>query len=221
MSLSSSKRKGRLGVNYVERRVLEAGGSFIQYSEDLDIGIDGFIEFPDGHGTSKLVAVQIKCGDSCFDRSGPRHSAEPRHIRLWRTYAVPVRMPRQLTSSRYAGDSGDARALGADGNTRIVQARRVTHSTAQRWLRPLESRLRLAPGSLELRSVLATISSIAGSDTLPEPADFETEFAPGRAHVRRVARLNLWILYRFDATHVDILAVRREPPEPADPMDPE
>jgi len=27
---------------------------------------------------------------------------------------------------------------------------------------------------------------------------------------------NLWILYRFDATHLDVLTVRDEPPAPTD-----
>ena len=80
-----------------------------------------------------------------------------------------------------------------------------------------KSRTGLVAGSGSLRSVLATISALASSDALPGPADFETEFAPGRAHVRRIASQNLWLLYRFDATHVDILAVRSDPPVPAEP----
>jgi len=35
--------------------------------------------------------------------------------------------------------------------------------------------------------------------------------------VRRVLGQNLWVLYRFDATHVDVLTVRSEPPIPVDP----
>jgi hypothetical protein len=77
----------------------------------------------------------------------------------------------------------------------------------------------LTPGSVALRSVLATIGAIADSDPLPGPADFETEFAPGRAHVRRVSGQNLWVLYRFDAVHVDVLTVRRDPPIPYEPKE--
>ena len=77
-------------------------------------------------------------------------------------------------------------------------------------------RLGLAPGSSSLRAVLATARAIADSPELPGPGDFETEFRPGRAHVRRVARENLWILYRFDAQYVDVLTVRNDPPVPAD-----
>jgi hypothetical protein len=51
---------------------------------------------------------------------------------------------------------------------------------------------------------------------LPGPSDFRTTFHPGSAYVRRIAGRNLWVLYRFDATHVDVLAVRDEPPVPVD-----
>jgi len=80
-------------------------------------------------------------------------------------------------------------------------------------------RLGLAPGSSAHRSVLAAVRTIADADVLPGPADFETTFAPGRAQARRVSGQNLWVLYRFDATHVDVLTVRNDPPIPADPND--
>jgi hypothetical protein len=51
---------------------------------------------------------------------------------------------------------------------------------------------------------------------LPGPVDFETVFVPGQAHVRRVHGQNLWVLYRFDDLHVDVLAVRDAPPVPTD-----
>jgi hypothetical protein len=75
-------------------------------------------------------------------------------------------------------------------------------------------RLGVTPGSPAQRNVLATVRAIADADALPGPADFETHFAPGRANVRRVAGQNLWLLYRFDGTHVDVLTVRSDPPVP-------
>jgi hypothetical protein len=63
------------------------------------------------------------------------------------------------------------------------------------------------------------VRAIADAEALPGPADFETAFAPGRANARRVSGHNLWVLYRFDATYVDVLTVRNEPPLPADPID--
>lgn len=80
-------------------------------------------------------------------------------------------------------------------------------------------RLGLGLGSPTQRSVLATVRALADADALPGRADFETTFAPGRAHVRRVSGQNLWVLYRFDASHVDVITVRSEPPVPLDPTE--
>ena len=57
-------------------------------------------------------------------------------------------------------------------------------------------RLGLTPGSPAQRSLLATVRAIADATALPGPGDFETAFAPGRAHVRRASSQNLWVLYR-------------------------
>jgi hypothetical protein len=46
--------------------------------------------------------------------------------------------------------------------------------------------------------------------------DTSAEFKPGRALVRRVPRENLWLWYRVDESYVHLLAVRAEPPVPAD-----
>lgn len=54
---------------------------------------------------------------------------------------------------------------------------------------------------------------------LPSPGDVETTFAPGRAFVRRVGGQNLWIWYRFDEVHVELITVRDEPPVPSDDGD--
>lgn len=66
---------------------------------------------------------------------------------------------------------------------------------------------------------MATIRAIANDAVLPGPADFETEFAPGRALVRRVPGQNLWILFRIDAEHVIVLVLRDSPPIPLDAAD--
>lgn len=56
--------------------------------------------------------------------------------------------------------------------------------------------------------------ALAASD-LPGPGDFETSFAPGKAHVRRVTGQNLWLLYRFDDQFVFVMTARSQPPVPA------
>ena len=56
--------------------------------EDLDTGIDGFLEFPDTE--TNLVAFQVKRGDSFFDDHGPKHQTDRRHLRYWKGYPLPV-----------------------------------------------------------------------------------------------------------------------------------
>jgi hypothetical protein len=77
-------------------------------------------------------------------------------------------------------------------------------------------RLGLAPGSRAHRATLVAVRALADASELPGHSDFETSFAPGRAWVRRVPGENVWILYRFDDSHVDVMALRSEPPVPAD-----
>ena len=62
----------------------------------------------------------------------------------------------------------------------------------------------------------AAVVALVDAVDLPGPADFETTFAPGYVHVRRVSGFNLWILYRFDATFLDVMSVRDTPPTPVD-----
>jgi hypothetical protein len=72
----------------------------------------------------------------------------------------------------------------------------------------------IAQRSARFRAVFVTVGALANADVLPAAMDSETLFPPGRAHVRRVSGQNLWILFRFDVTYVDVLAVRDAPPVP-------
>ena len=76
--------------------------------------------------------------------------------------------------------------------------------------------LRIVSGTPRSLALGATIAALTRTDALPAPTDFETLFHPGHASVRRVAGHNLWILYRFDAAHVDVLTLREAPPVPTD-----
>ena len=89
MKVTPNKLSGRLGMNYVERVALKAGCKPIVVPEDLDTGIDGFIEFADGERIS-LIAFQVKHGSSFFDKRGAKHNADPRHWRYWMNYPLPV-----------------------------------------------------------------------------------------------------------------------------------
>lgn len=75
--------------------------------------------------------------------------------------------------------------------------------------------LGVAAGSPAHRAMSATMRALASS-SLPGAGDFETSFAPTKAHVRRVTGQNLWVLYRFNDDHVFLMTVRSEPPVPLD-----
>ena len=70
-------------------------------------------------------------------------------------------------------------------------------------------------GSAAYRAVSGTMRALA-ANVLPGPGDYETWFAPGRAHVRRVSGHNVWILYRFDDERLFVMTARSEPPVPLD-----
>lgn len=77
------------------------------------------------------------------------------------------------------------------------------------------AKLGVVAGSPAYRAVSATMRRLAADD-LPGAGDFETSFSPGKAHVRRVAGQNLWLLYRFDERFVFVMTARDQPPIPAD-----
>ena len=75
--------------------------------------------------------------------------------------------------------------------------------------------LEIATGSAKSLAVFATIGALTRADALPGAGDTRSKFAPGHAYVRRVPRHNRWVWYRFGDDHVDVLALRSEPPVPA------
>lgn len=74
-------------------------------------------------------------------------------------------------------------------------------------------RLGIKAGSPEYRAVSAAMRALSTRD-VPLPGDFETAFAPTHAHVHRVAAVNVWLLYRFNASSLFLLTARGEPPIP-------
>jgi hypothetical protein len=70
-------------------------------------------------------------------------------------------------------------------------------------------------GTPAYRAVSATMRALAAAD-LPGPGDFETSFSPAKAHVRRVASQNVWLLYRFDDQFVFLMTARGQPPVPTE-----
>lgn len=62
----------------------------------------------------------------------------------------------------------------------------------------------------------AAIRSLVQSEALPAQMDTVAAFGAGRAFVRRMPRENLWIWYQVGNRHLELLAVKGEPPVPLD-----
>ena len=77
------------------------------------------------------------------------------------------------------------------------------------------AKLGVLVGTPAYRAVSATMRALVAAD-LPGPGDFETSFSPGKAHVRRVAGQNVWLLYRFDDQLVFLMTARDQPPVPTE-----
>lgn len=93
MQWSKTKVTERQGLLYVQQVVNEYGGIFRETHLEDDLGIDGVIEFvDDGKATGRLLAVQIKSGDSYLASSKDKFivSVDAAHLSYWEHYDLPV-----------------------------------------------------------------------------------------------------------------------------------
>ena len=93
MKYPKSQATGKAGVIFVEGVINQHGSVFRPVHQEDDFGIDGFIELVDAEEASgRLVAVQIKCGDSYLATSEEEFlvPVDDKHLRYWRDYMVPV-----------------------------------------------------------------------------------------------------------------------------------
>lgn len=93
--------KERLGVNAVERIVLDLGWIFREQPV-VDMGIDAHIEYVDEHGPSgKLIAVQIKTGPSHFRENADSYVFRGKltHLEYWTNHSLPVILVGHLPES--------------------------------------------------------------------------------------------------------------------------
>ena len=93
MRYAKTRVVANVGVNYVQKVVNEHGSIFHPVHQENDLGIDGFIELVHAEQSScRLVAVQIKSGDSYFPNSRDEfvmHVDQP-HLDYWLNFAMPV-----------------------------------------------------------------------------------------------------------------------------------
>jgi hypothetical protein len=91
----------------------------------------------------------------------------------------------------------------------VARRTRVTTWYARQFGRLIEF------GSERSLAVARTVHTLTETEHLPGPSDFAAIAKPvGRAWVRRVGGLNIWLWYRFDDAEVTLLTVTTEPPLP-------
>jgi hypothetical protein len=93
MKYKRTKATGKAGVIYVEKVVNEHGSIFRPVHEEDDLGIDGFIELVTTEiALGRLIAVQIKSGDSYLNSSGKEFivAVDKQHLDYWLNYMIPV-----------------------------------------------------------------------------------------------------------------------------------
>jgi hypothetical protein len=83
----------RVGVNAVERIILNDFAWAFREQTVSDYGIDAQVEvMEDGKPTGKLIALQIKSGESFFKKRGNNYVfyGEIRHLEYWTKFSLPV-----------------------------------------------------------------------------------------------------------------------------------
>ncbi|MCX8793822.1 DUF4365 domain-containing protein [Vibrio parahaemolyticus] len=93
MKWKKSNQTANEGVLYVEDIVNQHGSIFRPVHEEVDVGIDGYIELVENeNATGKIIAVQIKSGESYLTENGKhfRIPTDKEHLEYWASYLVPV-----------------------------------------------------------------------------------------------------------------------------------
>lgn len=90
-----SEYLGDLGVRTVESVICDKIGLIFRRQEKNDLGIDAQIEFlqEDRKGTGRLIAIQIKCGESFFKEQNDEgfiYRGEFKHYNYWINHSLPV-----------------------------------------------------------------------------------------------------------------------------------
>ena len=81
------------GLLYIEQLVNETGNIFRKIHLEEDVGLDGVIEFvKDGEATGRLLAIQVKSGDSYVVAGKDRFivPVDEAHLNYWQSYDLPV-----------------------------------------------------------------------------------------------------------------------------------
>jgi hypothetical protein len=88
-----TKRTEYQGLLYIEQLANEHEHIFRKIHLEEDVGIDGVIEFvKDGEATGRLLAIQVKSGDSYVvpGKDGFIVPVDEAHLNYWQSYNLPV-----------------------------------------------------------------------------------------------------------------------------------
>ena len=91
MKMKSSNILGLRGWTHIASIALEAGCKPIPCPNELDTGIDGFVELVrDEIPSGAFLAIQAKMGISYFRDGRPRVQADKDHFEYWSNFSMPV-----------------------------------------------------------------------------------------------------------------------------------
>lgn len=93
MKRTSSNTVSNKGVLFIQTIINDQGSIFRSVHQETDIGVDGFIELIyDKNSTGRLIACQIKSGDSYLAKSKKtfKIKTDKKHLDYWNNLMVPV-----------------------------------------------------------------------------------------------------------------------------------
>ncbi len=183
----SSDRVGRVGVHGVALLVVGELGWKFREQHESDWGIDAIIEVADeDQPTSRLIALQIKCGDARLDRlhrdgRWPLYG-EKRHLMRWLEYPIPVVVvlydPTRRTA--YWQHVNDRTAAWTPAGFRIdVPESQPLDAAASATLRAVAEQWVPQRGTSRSRALHALATCTAASVPVPPTEQLWTLFARG------------------------------------------
>lgn len=87
-----SQSTAKIGVNYIKGIVKRSGCIFHEIHQENDIGLDGIIEIIiDGKSTGKLIAIQVKSGNSFLDLNKEQCKMSiNQHYEYWHNHNLTI-----------------------------------------------------------------------------------------------------------------------------------
>lgn len=199
----------RAGVIHVATTVNKARCVWREVLE-RDLGIDGHIEYvtPEGLAPGRLIAAQIKSGESRFAKATSTHVPfypDEKHRQYWAEYPLPVVL---VLHNPVDGETVwvDAReSLRVLGNEAAIAVPRNQVLDADGVLRALECAGPLPAGNVDLKSLLREMATL---DDRARGLCFLYMFAQGMTDIGSS------IYFSIDVVHevLDVLAADWDPP---------